>query len=113
VPFQEFPASPTSATLEQVTERLDPVLVPLGFAEGQVGTSADEAQVIFCRGFDDSPDEGCVDLVIDLRAAPDWRIVGVRYWGFAEDRWRLSFARDASLAAQLNDLAETLPDQLT
>jgi hypothetical protein len=112
VPFQEFPASPTSATLEQVTERLDPVLVPLGFAEGQVGTSPDEAQVIFCRGFDDSPDEGCVDLVIDLRAAPEWRIVGVRYWGFPEARWRLSFPRDAILSVQLNELAHTLPDQL-
>jgi hypothetical protein len=62
-----------------VTEILDPVLLPLGFAPGQVGGVAERGQVIFCRGEIDSPDGGCLDLVVDLEATPDWQITDVRY----------------------------------
>ena len=95
-----------------VAEILDPVLVPLGFAPGQVGGVGDRGQVIFCRGEIDSPDGGCVDLVLDLEAVPDWQITDVRYWGLPSDRWHLDFDRDASLADQLADLAQTLPSEL-
>lgn len=87
---------------------LDPVLTPLGFASGQAG----DTQVIFCRGNVGSPDGGCVDLVVELQAAPDWRIRDVRYWGFPSDRWQLPFKTAAPLAEQLADLAETLPGTL-
>jgi hypothetical protein len=92
-----------------VTDILDPVLVPLGFAPGQVGGVGDRGQVIFCRGEIDSPDGGCVDLVVDLEARPRWQVTDVRYWGLPSDRWHLLFDRRASLADQLAGLAQTLP----
>jgi hypothetical protein len=95
-----------------VAEILDPVLVPMGFAPGQVGAVGATRQVIFCRGAHGSPDGGCVDLVVELEAAPDWRVSDVRYWGFPADRWHLGFDRDASLADQLRRLAHSLPGQL-
>jgi len=49
--------------------------------------------VIFCRVAIDSADDGCVDLVVDLEATPDWQITDVRYWGFPSDRWHLDFDR--------------------
>jgi hypothetical protein len=93
-------------------EILDPVLTPLGFAPGQVGVDETGGQVIFCRGLIDSADGGCVDLVIEIAAVPDWRITDVRYWGFPADRWHLDLDRDASLADQLARLASTLPGEL-
>jgi hypothetical protein len=95
-----------------VAEILDPVLVPLGFAPGQVGAFGDRGQVIFCRGELDSPDDGCIDLVVEVEATPDWQIVGVRYWGFSSDRWHLEFGRGACLADQVEGLARTLPVDL-
>ena len=95
-----------------VTEALDPVLAPLGFAPGQIGVNGGRGQVIFCRGEIGSQDGGCVDLVVEVEATPDWRITDVRYWGFASDRWHLSFGRDRSLPDQLAGLAQTLPKDL-
>lgn len=68
--------------------------------------------MIFCRGLVDSADEGCVDLVVDLDACPDWRIIDVRYWGYPSDRWHLAFDPDRDLPAQLSGLARTLLDEL-
>ena len=106
------PSGPTGGGPDLVTELLDPVLVPLGFAPGQIGAGGERGQVIFCRGEVDSPDGGCVDLVVEVEAAPDWRITGVRYWGFPSDRWHLDFDRGARLADQLTGLARTLPTEL-
>jgi hypothetical protein len=91
---------------------LDPVLVPLGFAPGQVGVDTERGQVIFCRGAVGSPDGACVDLVVEVEATPDWRVSDVRYWGFPSDRWHLDFDRDAPLGDQLAGLAQTLPSAL-
>ncbi|HEX6140933.1 MAG TPA: hypothetical protein VF013_10820 [Candidatus Limnocylindria bacterium] len=91
---------------------LDPVLGPLGFAPGQVGDMEQRGQVIFCRGDLGSTDGGCVDLVIELEATPEWRVSGVRYWGFPSDRWQLPFDADSPLAEQLAGLAATLPGTL-
>ena len=102
-----------------VSEVLDPVLVPRGFAAGQYGEGT-ACQVIFCASFDDfgerfphlpqalQQDGGvgaCVDLVIDVdrdrricrsaRGLPDGRDV-------AERRPR----------AEADDLAEALADTL-
>ena len=107
-----FPLPPPDPALDVVSEVLDPVLVPLGFAAGQTGSSGDQASVIFCRGFGHSDDDGCVDLVVDLTAAPDWRIIDVRYWGFPAERWHLPFAHEVELSEQLAELARTLPDAL-
>ncbi len=68
--------------------------------------------MIFCRGDGDSTDGGCVDLVIDLEALPDWHITDVRYWGFPSDRWHLDFDRHAPLLDQVTSLALTLPSEL-
>ena len=95
-----------------VSEILDPILIPLGFAPGQVGGGGDRGQVIFCRGEVDSPDGSCVDLVVDLETRPDWQITDVRYWGFPSNRWHLDFDRGARLADQLASLAQTLPGEL-
>jgi hypothetical protein len=92
-----------------VSEVLDPVLTRLGFLAGQGGASAHAGQVIFCRSDVVAADGLCIDLVVDLEAAPDWRITDVRYWGFPSDRWHLPFEPDADLAAQLAHLARTLP----
>jgi hypothetical protein len=97
---------------ELVAEILDPILTPLGFAPGQVGIDGERGQVIFCRGLIDSADGGCVDLVVEVEATPDWRISDVRYWGFPADRWHLDVDRDARLADQLAGLARTLPGEL-
>jgi hypothetical protein len=69
--------------------------------------------VIFCRGFVDSHDGGCVDLVVDLEAMPHWRITDVRYRGYPSDRWHLAFDPDSDLPAQLSGLTRTLPGELT
>jgi hypothetical protein len=95
-----------------VAQLLDPVLVPLGFAPGQVGVDGSSGQVIFCRGEAGSTDGGCVDLVVDVEARPEWRITDVRYWGFPSDRWHLAFDREAALADQAAGLARSLPQQL-
>jgi len=93
--------------VERVAEVLDPILVPLGFAPGQAGTDQRRGQVIFC-----STDGECIDLVIDVEAAPDWQIVDVRYWGFTSEHWHLDFITGAELASQLEHLARTLPAAL-
>ncbi|MDQ3880325.1 MAG: hypothetical protein M3295_04555 [Chloroflexota bacterium] len=95
-----------------VTEILDPVLVPLGFAPGQIGVGPERGQVIFCRGVVDSPDGGCVDLVVEVEATPDWRITDVRYCGYPSDRRHLDFDGSARLADQLAGLAQMLPGEL-
>lgn len=101
-----------SRGLGAVPTTLDPVLVPLGFAPAQVGATGARGQVIFCRGVADSPDGGCVDLVLDVEATPEWHVTDVRYWGFPSDRWRIAFDADAPLADQLAGLARTLPAEL-
>lgn len=105
-------AAPSNSALDLVTESLDPVLVPLGFAPGQSGAADGHGQVTFCRGDMDSADDACVDLVVDLEDSFGWHVVDVRYWGFPSDRWHLNFDRDAVLREQLSRLAQTLPHQL-
>ena len=106
------PESSSASELRRVADVLDPVLAPLGFAPGQGGVSDAHAQMIFCRGDTHSTDGGCVDLVIDLQAAPEWRITDVRYWGFASEKWHLEFNSDEGLDQQLTALARTLPATL-
>ena len=113
MPFASYPVPPHDPALDLVAAALDPVVTPLGFAPGQVGAADGCGQVIFCRGDFDNADGGCVDLVIDLEAMPDWRITDVRYWGHTDERWHLAFDDDADLAAQLAGLESTLPDALT
>jgi hypothetical protein len=43
---------------------------------------------------------------------PDWRITGIRYWGFPSDRWHLPFDPDTNLTAQLTELTRTLAIEL-
>jgi hypothetical protein len=95
-----------------IAETFDPVLVPLGFAPGQVNVVGERGQVIFCQDEIDSADDGCVDLVVDVEATPDWQITDVRYWGFPSDRWHLDFDRGARLADQLAGLVQSLPREL-
>jgi len=113
VPFGHHPVPPLDPALDGVAAVLDPILNPLGFAAGQTGASDGHGQVLFCRGFVDNTDGGCVDLVIDLEAAPHWRITDVRYWGYPSDRWHLPFDRDSDLPAQLSGIARTLPEELS
>jgi hypothetical protein len=113
VPFVAHPSPPHDAALDRVTTVLNPILTALGFAPGQAGASSDRGQVIFCRGLVDSTDGGCVDLVVDLEAMPEWRITDVRYWGYPSDRWHLAFDPDSDLPAQLFRLAQTLPNELS
>lgn len=113
VPFGAHPLPPHDQALDLVSTVLDPVLTPLGFARGSAGASGGHGQVIFCRGFEDSADGGCVDLVVDLAAMPGWRITDVRYWGYPAERWHLPFLRDGAVATQLAELVRTLPDDLT
>jgi hypothetical protein len=103
---------PGHRDLDLVTNVLDPVLVPLGFAHGQIGAVGERGQVIFCRGEIDTTDSGCVDLVVEIEATPDWQITDVRYWGFPSDRWHLDFDRGVPLADQLAGLSQTLPTEL-
>jgi hypothetical protein len=95
-----------------VPKALDPVLVPLGFAPGQVGVVGQRGQVIFCRGEANSADGGCVDLVVDVEATPDWQITDIRYWGYPANRWHLDFDRSGGLADQLAGLSRSLPSEL-
>jgi hypothetical protein len=113
VTFAPHPLPPNDPALDQVAAALDAVLAPLGFAPGQAGALDGRGQVIFCRGDIDSSDDGCVDLVVDLEATPEWRIIDVRYWGYPSDRWHLDFDADGDLDVQLAELARTLPDELT
>ena len=113
MPFASHRVPPVDPALDRVASVLDPILIPLGFAAGQPSSSDGHGQVIFCRGFVDSSDSGCVDLVVDLEARPDWHITDVRYWGYPSDRWHLAFDSDGDLPAQLSGLARTLPDELS
>ena len=112
VSFAPHEVPPPDPALDRVAAVLDPILAPLGFAAGQAGASDGHGQVIYCRGSADSADGGCVDLVVDLEAGPDWRITDVRYWGYPSERWHLTFDRDSDLQSQLSDLARTLRDEL-
>lgn len=98
--------------LNEVAKAIDPVLTPLGFAPGQLGSSKLEASVIFCRGDLDSDDGACIDLVIDLKPNPAWHITDVRYWGFPSERWHLACPADDDLLSQLDVLSQTLPTEL-
>ena len=111
MPFASFPLPPHDAELDRVADVLDPVLTPLGFAGGQIGTSERHGQVIFCRGHIDSDDDACVDLVVDLEANPEWRITDVRYWGYPAERWHLPFPRNQDLGTQLVALSRSLPGE--
>jgi hypothetical protein len=113
VPFVAHPVPPHDPALDRVSAVLDPILTTLGFAGGQAGVSGDRGQVIFCRGFVEHTDGGCVDLVVDLEAVPEWHITDVRYWGHPSDRWHLAFDPDSDLSAQLSGLAQTLPNELS
>lgn len=113
VPFASRAIPPLDPAFDRVAAVLDPILTPLGFAAGQSGGSDGHGQVIFCRGLIDNSDGGCVDLVVDLEARPDWRITDVRYWGYPSDRWHLAFDRAGDLPAQLSELARTLPGELS
>ena len=113
VAFGPHLVPPHDPALDRVAGALDPVLTPLGFAPGQAGGAGGSGQVIFCRGDVDSTDGGCVDLVVELEAMPDWHITDVRYWGYPADRWHLAFDAEGELATQLAELARTLRDQLT
>jgi len=106
-----FPTPPLPPAIAEVSEILDPVLTPIGFAPAQGGASEREGQVIFCRGEVDgiSTDGACIDLVIDLGARPVWQITDVRYWGFPSDTWHLDFDANGTLAEQLVTLTRTLP----
>lgn len=86
--------------------------MPLSFAAGQLGCSGAEAQVIYCRGPIDSLDGGCVDLVLDLRAAPSWRVTDVRYYGFPGERMHLAVPETPELDVQLAQLVRTIPNDL-
>ena len=112
MPFTSLPVPRHDPLLERVVAVLDPVLTPLGFTPGQVGSAPDRAQVIFCRGDAHGTDDGCVDLVVDLEAMPDWHITDVRYWGYPADRWHLAFDAEGELESQLAALARTLPAEL-
>ncbi len=112
VPWAPFPVPPHDPALDLISVVLDPVLLPLGFAPGQTGASEAHGQVIFCRGLTDSVDGGCVDLVVDLEATPEWRITDVRYAGFPSDRWHLTAPSDPNLEGQLATLVRTLADEL-
>lgn len=83
VAFAPYPLPPHDPALDQVAEALDPVLVPLGFAAGQVGSDGARGQVIFCRGDIGTSHGACVDLVVDLGATPDRQITDVHYWGYS------------------------------
>ena len=113
MPFSQHPLPPHEPAVDRAAVVLDPSLALLGFAAGQAGASGAHGQVIFCRGFVDSTDGGCVDLVVDLEAMPDWRITGVRYWGYPSDRWHLPFDPHSNLPTQLSGLVRTLPDELS
>jgi hypothetical protein len=99
------------AAFEQVVAGLDPVMVPLGFANGQGGVSGDTGQVIYCSIH--SSGERCADVVLNLRRTDAWRIVAVRYDGFHDDHVeQLHLREDVELPEQLESLRTTISDDL-
>lgn len=113
MPWTAHPRGDGDPELASVAEILDPVLTPLGFTPGQARAVGGRGQVVFCHGTLVGPDGGCVDLVVDLEAAPEWRIVDVRYWGFPSERWHLDVDSHGELRHQLARLATTLPSHLS
>lgn len=112
MPSSRTPSRSGDGGPDVVAESLNPVLERLGFAPGQIGVVGERGQVTFCRGEIDSAGDGCVDLVIEVEATPDWQITDVRYWGFPSERWHIGFDRGARLADQLAGLAQILPNEL-
>ena len=126
--WSSLPPERNPKAIDDVTEMLDSVLTPLGFAPGQGAASDGHGQVIFCRGETVTSDRGCVDLVVDLAidvsgegvvdgavgsdTGRRWRVTDVRYWGFPAETWQLDFDREAQLEEQLVGLARTLPATL-
>lgn len=115
-PDKEPPTGDVRDQLRLLLATLDPVLEPLGFASGSAPSDS-ISQVIYCRGDwkkneADKPDDGCVDLVFQLEANPDLRIVDVYYWGFPFERFHLMFPGGRPLTDQLAELARTLPEVL-
>jgi hypothetical protein len=95
-----------------VTEILDPVLLPLGFAPGQVGVVAERGQVIFCRGEIESADGGCVDLVVEVEATPDWQSPTSATGGFRATDGTSTSTEVPALLISLAGLAQILPTEL-
>jgi hypothetical protein len=112
VPWAAYPLPPHDPALDRVAEVLDPILTPMRFAAGQLGSSGPEAQVIYCRGLIDSLDGSCVDLVVDLQKETTWRITDVRYYGFEDARMHLRLPAESHLDAQLDQLARTIVGDL-
>ncbi len=111
VPWPPHEGSDPPSAVARVAAVLDPAMVPLGFAAGQCGAGGNRAQVIFCRGLVDSSDGGCADLVVDLEARPEWRIMAVRYDG--SSGWQLTpDVHEADLEAQLAGLARPIAEKL-
>jgi hypothetical protein len=101
MPWAAYPLPPHDPTLDRVAQVLDPILMPMSFAAGQLGSSESEAQVIYCRGLIDSIDGSCVDLVVDLQKEAAWRITDVRYYGFESEPMHLGVPAAPHLDAQL------------
>lgn len=99
----------------RVVAVLDPVLVPLGFAGGQGGTSGEQCQVIYCSAHP-RVEGGCADVVLDLRRLKDaegWRIVDVSYDGFRDSHpGPLRLREDVGLLEQLDSLRTTIREDL-
>jgi hypothetical protein len=112
VPWAAYPLPPHDPALDRVAEVLDPILTPMSFAAGQLGSSRSEAQVIYCRGLIDSLDGSCVDLVVDLQKQAAWRITDVRYYGVESERMHLGVPVAPHLDAQLEQLARTIVGDL-
>jgi hypothetical protein len=112
VPWASFPVPSADPVLDRITEVLDPVLVPLMFARGQIGASGAQGQVIYCSGLIDSLDGSCVDLVVELESTPDWLITDVRYAGFPSARMHLTVPSAPDLEGQLAALVTTVVTEL-
>jgi hypothetical protein len=112
VPWPAYPLPPHDPALHRVAEVLDPILTPMGFTAGQLGSADLQAQVLYCRGLIDSLDGYCVDLAVDLHKCTTWLITDVRYYGFEGDRMHLSLRAEPDLESQLSQLARTIAGEL-
>lgn len=102
----------TSGPFTRVTEVLDPILTPLGFAPGQRSDSEKATQVIYCRAHSVG-DRRSVDVVIDVCDSGSWRISRVSIDDGPDQMVRhLRLEQDADLLTQLDRLASTIVEDV-
>ena len=96
MPFVAYPLPPHDPVLDLVASTLDPVLSPLGFAPGQLGTSDRHAQVDLLPGYRAASTTAASTSSSTSRRHRDGGSPTSATRGYPTERWHLPFVEEVS-----------------